>query len=83
MLITFTDYGAVAKLVITSSLLTLRKHNRVVDAVLFNVPGIIENRSGFSGLNHLCQEKHATFCAPTKLHQGSLNDEKRRSESTA
>ncbi|EED1397484.1 hypothetical protein KQL69_004907 [Escherichia coli] len=47
MLITFTDYGAVAKLVITSSRLTLRKHNRVVDAVLFNVPGIIENRSGF------------------------------------
>ncbi|HCO1420643.1 TPA: hypothetical protein N7L77_004631 [Escherichia coli] len=43
----YQDYGAVANIVITSSCLTLRKHNRVVDAVLFNVPGITENRSGF------------------------------------
>ncbi|ENU6149641.1 hypothetical protein ACE13H_005135 [Escherichia coli O103:H2] len=47
MKIQYQDYGAVANIVITSSCLTLRKHNRVVDAVLFNVPGITENRSSF------------------------------------
>lgn len=47
MKIQYQDYGAVANIVITSSCLTLQKHNRVVDAVLFNVQGISENRSGF------------------------------------
>lgn len=37
MIISFTDYGEQAKLIITSSRLTLRKHNRVVDAVLLCV----------------------------------------------
>ena len=47
MKIQYQDYGAVANIVITSSCLTLQKHNRVVDAVLFNVQGISENRSDF------------------------------------
>lgn len=47
MKIQYQDYGAVANIVITSSCLTLQNHNRVVDAVLFNVQGIHENRSGF------------------------------------
>ena len=47
MKIQYQDYGAVANIVITSSRLTLQKHNRVVDAVLFSVQGISENRRGF------------------------------------
>lgn len=76
MIISFTDYGEQAKLIITSSRLTLRKHNRVVDAVLLCTPDITESRSGFSWLSRHYQEKHATSCAPTKQQQGSLNDER-------
>ena len=47
MIISFTDYGEQAKLIITSSRLTLRKHNRVVDAVLLCTPDITVSRSGF------------------------------------
>ena len=47
MKIQYQDYGAVANIGITSSCLTLQKHNRVVDAVLINVQGISENGSGF------------------------------------
>ncbi|ECD1621475.1 TPA: hypothetical protein N3A08_003567 [Salmonella enterica subsp. salamae serovar 9,46:z4,z24:z39:z42] len=47
MKIQYQDYGAVANVVITSTLFELRKHNRVVDTVLFLTPEVISNNSGF------------------------------------
>ncbi|EKU4729524.1 hypothetical protein LJN75_004117 [Citrobacter freundii] len=46
MKIQYQDYGAVANIVITSTVFEFRKHNRVVDATLLSIPGIIATRSG-------------------------------------
>ncbi|EDQ9399396.1 hypothetical protein KG918_004023 [Salmonella enterica] len=46
MKIEYQDYGAVANIVITSTVFEFRKHNRVVDAALLCTPGIVANRSG-------------------------------------
>ncbi|HCE8851048.1 TPA: hypothetical protein NHU67_001428 [Citrobacter freundii] len=46
MKIEYQDYGAVAKIVINSTVFEFRKHNRVVDATLLCTPGIVANRSG-------------------------------------
>ncbi|EFH7843248.1 hypothetical protein ACP1EM_002734 [Escherichia coli] len=46
MKIEYQDYGAVGQVVVTSTVLELRKHSRVVDAVLFACPGIVAKRSG-------------------------------------
>ncbi|AMW59290.1 hypothetical protein CHY68_15945 [Salmonella enterica] len=46
MKIQYQDYGAVANIVITSTMFEFRKHNRVVDATLLCTPGIVANRSG-------------------------------------
>ncbi|MCE1344867.1 hypothetical protein LWV32_24285 [Enterobacter asburiae] len=46
MKIQYQDYGAVANIVITSTVFEFRKHNRVVDVTLLMTPGIIANRSG-------------------------------------
>ncbi|HHT2861552.1 hypothetical protein L2106_17065 [Citrobacter portucalensis] len=46
MKIQYQDYGAVANIVITSTVFEFRKHNRVVDATLLCTPGIVTNRSG-------------------------------------
>ncbi|OHY45631.1 hypothetical protein [Enterobacter roggenkampii] len=46
MKIQYQDYGAVANIIITSTLFEFRKHNRVVDATTLMTPGIISNRSG-------------------------------------
>lgn len=46
MKIQYQDYGAVANIVITSTVLEFRKHNRVVDATLLCTPGIIATRTG-------------------------------------
>lgn len=46
MKIEYQDYGAVANIVITSTLFEFRKHNRVVDATLLCTPRIVANRSG-------------------------------------
>ena len=46
MKIQYQDYGAVANIVITSTVVEFRKHNRVVDATLLCTPGIVANRSG-------------------------------------
>ncbi|EHK6073545.1 MULTISPECIES: hypothetical protein [Citrobacter] len=42
----YKDYGAVANIVITSTVFEFRKHNRVVEATLLCTPGIVTNRSG-------------------------------------
>lgn len=46
MKIAYQDYGAVANIVITSTVFEFRKHNRVVDTSLICTPGIVANRSG-------------------------------------
>lgn len=46
MKISFKDYGAVASVTITSTIFEFRKHNRVVDTVLFLVPGVVSERRG-------------------------------------
>ncbi|ECQ1026810.1 hypothetical protein FYU45_21625 [Salmonella enterica subsp. diarizonae] len=46
MKIEYQDYGAVANIVITSTVFEFRKHNRVPDATLLCTPGIVANRSG-------------------------------------
>ncbi|SQB09529.1 hypothetical protein [Citrobacter koseri] len=46
MKIQYQDYGAVANIVITSTVFEFWKHNRVVDAALLCTPGIVSNRSG-------------------------------------
>ncbi|EAW9499908.1 hypothetical protein [Salmonella enterica] len=46
MKIEYQDYGAVANVVITSTVFEFRKHNRVVDSALFSTLGIVANRSG-------------------------------------
>ena len=46
MKIEYQDYGAVANIVITSTVFEFRKHNRVVEATLLCTPGIVANRSG-------------------------------------
>ncbi|CDZ85402.1 hypothetical protein BN1086_03605 [Citrobacter koseri] len=46
MKIQYQDYGAVANVLITSTVFEFRKHNRVVDATLLCTPGIVATRSG-------------------------------------
>ncbi|EAX2423244.1 hypothetical protein AA440_004194 [Salmonella enterica subsp. enterica] len=46
MKIEYQDYGAMANIVITSTVFEFRKHNRVLDATLICTPGIVANRSG-------------------------------------
>ncbi|EDQ2834978.1 hypothetical protein JQ91_003707 [Salmonella enterica subsp. enterica] len=46
MKIEYQDYGAVANIVITSTVFEFRKHNRGLDATLLCTPGIVANRSG-------------------------------------
>lgn len=47
MKIEYQDYGAVANVVITSSVFEFRRHIRVVDTVLMCTPGVIADRRGF------------------------------------
>lgn len=47
MKIEYQDYGAVANVVITSSVFEFRRHNRVIDVALFLVPEMASNSSGF------------------------------------
>lgn len=46
MKISFTDYGAVSTVTITSSIFAFRKHDRVVNATLYRVPGTVSERRG-------------------------------------
>lgn len=46
MKIEYQDYGAVANVVITSTVFEFRKHNRVVETTLFLVPSVVSSRHG-------------------------------------
>lgn len=66
MKIQYQDYGAVANIVITSTLFEFRKHNRVVDATLLCTPGIVANLSGMFFMKTVFPVNLATCCGPTK-----------------
>ncbi|MRT13848.1 hypothetical protein GJV07_16350 [Enterobacteriaceae bacterium RIT711] len=57
MRIDYHDSGAVAKVIITSTVFEYRKHNRVVDAALFLTPGTIAKRSGLFVLKSIISGK--------------------------
>lgn len=61
MKIEYQNYGAVANVVITSSVFEFRRHNRVIDVALFLVPGMVSNSSGFFIMKTVLsgQTKHA------------------------
>lgn len=61
MKIEYQDYGAVANIVITSTVFEFRRHNRVIDVALFLVPGMLSNSSGFFLMKTVLsgQTKHA------------------------
>ncbi|ASG39213.1 hypothetical protein [Enterobacter roggenkampii] len=46
MKIQYQDYGAVANIVISSTVFEYRKHNRVVESTLFLVPAVVSSRHG-------------------------------------
>ncbi|WP_263067805.1 hypothetical protein [Enterobacter huaxiensis] len=46
MKIQYQNYGAVANVVITSTIFEFRKHNRVVETTLFLVPAVVSSRYG-------------------------------------
>lgn len=47
MKIEYQDCGAVANVVISSTIFELRKHNRIVDTILFLVPEVTSAHRGF------------------------------------
>lgn len=47
MKIDYQDFGAVANVVITSTVFELRKYNLVVDTTLFLVPEVVSEHRGF------------------------------------
>lgn len=57
MKIEYQDLGAVANVIITSTVLELRKHNRAVDSALFLTPGTIAKRSGLFVLKSIISGK--------------------------
>ncbi|ECI5662918.1 hypothetical protein [Salmonella enterica] len=57
MKIEYQDYGAVANIIITSTVFEFRKHNRVVDATLLCTPGIVANRSGIFFMKSVLSDK--------------------------
>lgn len=61
MKIEYQDYGAIANVVITSSVFEFRRHNRMIDVALFLVPGMASNSSGFFIMKTVLsgQTKHA------------------------
>lgn len=61
MKIEYQDYGAVANIIITSTVFEFRRHNRVIDVALFLVPGMVSKSSGFFIMKTVLsgQTKHA------------------------
>lgn len=71
MKIEYQDYGAVANIVISSTVFEFRKHNRVVDAVLFLVPEVISEHRGFFLMKTVIsgKSKHALRAYRTALRE--------------
>lgn len=69
MKIRYRDYGAVANIVITSTVFELRKHNRVVDAALICAPRIVANRSGIFFMKSVLSGKSRDMLRANKTVQ--------------
>ncbi|EHX6274112.1 hypothetical protein NUR12_001048 [Salmonella enterica] len=69
MKIEYQDYGAVANIVITSTVFEIRKHNRVVDAALICAPGIVANRSGIFFMKSVLSGKSRDMLRANKTVQ--------------
>ncbi|ENN6144597.1 hypothetical protein AB9W51_005303 [Escherichia coli] len=64
MKILYQDYGPVGQVVISSTVMEFRKHNRVVDAVLLTCPGISASRAGvFIMKTKLGVDKEGVSCS--------------------
>ncbi|WP_163467396.1 hypothetical protein [Klebsiella michiganensis] len=61
MKIEYQDYGSVANIVVTSTVFEFRRHNRAIDVVLFLVPDMTIQSSGFFIMKTVLsgQTKHA------------------------
>lgn len=73
MKIEYQDYGAVANIVITSTVFEFRKHNRVVDTVLFLVPEVISEQRGVFFMKTVVsgKSKHALRAYRTVLRESA------------
>ena len=71
MKIVFQEHGAVANVVITSTVFEFRKHNRVVDTTLFLVPEVISEHRGFFIMKTVIsgKAKHALRAYKTALRE--------------
>ncbi|HCC3331654.1 TPA: hypothetical protein M4731_004683 [Salmonella enterica] len=69
MRIEYQDYGAVANIVITSTVFEFRKHNRVVDSALLCTPGIIATRSGMFFMKSVLSGKSRDMLRANKTVQ--------------
>lgn len=71
MKIEYQDYGNVANVVITSTVFEFRKHNRVVDVVLFLTPEVANSSSGFFLMKTVIsgKAKHALRAYKTALRE--------------
>ncbi|MEB7740968.1 hypothetical protein NGB58_17165 [Escherichia coli] len=76
MKIRYQDYGAVADIVITSTVFELRKHDQVVDAALFCTPGIIATRSGVFFLKSVLSGKTRDMLRAYKTVQREVSRER-------
>lgn len=74
MKIEYQDYGAVANIVITSTVFEFRKHNRVVDTALFSTLGIVANRSGIFFMKSVLSGKSRDML---RAYKTILRDEQR------
>ncbi|EKB7243450.1 hypothetical protein OOV15_003730 [Salmonella enterica] len=74
MKIKYQDYGAVANIVITSTVFEFRKHNRVVDTALFSTLGIVANRSGIFFMKSVLSGKSRDML---RAYKTILRDEQR------
>ncbi|ECS5287857.1 hypothetical protein CCF54_001870 [Salmonella enterica subsp. enterica serovar Durban] len=74
MKIEYQDYGAMANIVITSTVFEFRKHNRVLDATLICTPGIVANRSGIFFMKSVLSGKSRDML---RAYKTILRDEQR------
>ena len=73
MKIEYQDYGAVANVIITSTVFEFRKYNRVVDTVLFLAPEVISEQRGVFLMKAVIsgKSKHALRAYRTALRESA------------
>lgn len=71
MKIEYQDYGAVANVIITSTVFEFRKHNRMVDVVQFLTPEVCSQSRGFFIMKTVIsgRNRHALRAYKTALRE--------------